>query len=61
MTSIISTLQNVMTGLFGTGGAIPTFWNFLTGEDVLPFFLVGVAVSLILLGVKLVKGIFWGV
>lgn len=54
-------MQNVMTGLFGTGGAIPTFWAFLTGENVLPYFLVGVAVSLILLGVKLVKGIFWGV
>lgn len=61
MTSIISTLQNLLTGLFGEGGAIPTFWNFLTGADVLPYFLIGVAVPLILLGVKLVKGIFWGV
>ena len=61
MTAIINVLQNITTGLFGADGAIPTFWNFLTGEDVLPYFLIGVGVSMLLLAVRLVKGIFWGV
>lgn len=61
MEAIITVLSDIATGLFGTGGAIPTFWTWLTGATVLPYFLVGVGVSLLLLAVKIVKGIFWGV
>lgn len=59
--TVTSTLSDVADALFGANGAIPTFWNWLTGTTVLPFFLVGVAVSLLLLAVRIVKGIFWGV
>lgn len=61
METVVSTLSSISTALFGTGGAIPTFWNWLTGADVLPYFLIGVGVSLLLLAVRIVKGIFWGV
>lgn len=61
MATVITVLQNIATALFGTGGAIPTFWTWLTGETVLPYFLIGVGISVLLLGIKIVKGIFWGV
>lgn len=69
MSAIIEVLQGVAVALFGNGetgagavaGAIPTFWEWLTKPAVLPYFLIGVGVSLLLLAVRVVKGIFWGV
>ena len=68
MEAIISTLESIIIALFGgtlgektVVGAIPTFWTWLTGPEVLPYFLIGVTVSLLLLGVRIVKSIFWGV
>lgn len=68
MQAIIQVLNSISVALFGgtvgettTTGAIPTFWNWLTGDAVLPFFLIGVGVALLLLAVRVVKGIFWGV
>lgn len=68
MTAIVNTLQSIGVALFGgtlgeqtVTGAIPTFWNWLTDPDVLPYFLIGVCVSLLLLAVRIVKGVFWGV
>lgn len=68
MTAIVNVLKSIATSLFGgtvgeetVVGAIPTFWNWLTGATVLPYFLIGVGVALLLLAVKIVKGIFWGV
>lgn len=61
MATIATTLSQISSALFGTGGAIPTFWTWLTGETVLPYFLIGVCVSLLLLAIRIVKGVFWGV
>ena len=61
MTAILNVLTNITSGLFGTNGAVPTFWTWLTSEGVIEYFLIGVGVSMLLLAVKLVKGIFWGV
>lgn len=72
MATIVSTLQAIAVALFGgtigsgasavtTQGAIPMFWDWLTDASVLPYFLIGVGVSLLLLAVRVVKGIFWGV
>lgn len=73
MSTIINVLQSIGVALFGGSytppggtattvtGAIPTFWNWLTQSDVLPYFMIGVAVALLLLAVRVVKGIFWGV
>lgn len=49
MTAILDVLQQIAVALFGgtlgeqtITGAIPTFWNWLTGPEVIPFFLIGV-------------------
>lgn len=72
MTEVVNVLKNIAVALFGgtvgsgdsavtTEGAIPIFFEWLTGPTVLPFFLIGVGVALLLLAVRVVKGIFWGV
>lgn len=50
-TGLITMIGNVIDALVTTEGA----WN-----GVLEFFLVGVAVSLVLLGLKVVSGLVWG-
>ena len=68
MDAILSVLESIAVALFGgtvgsetITGAVPTFWNFITGPEVLPYFLIGVGVSLLLLAVRVVKSVFWGV
>lgn len=67
MDAIITILQQIASALFapvteaGTGGAVPIFWAWITSETVLPFFLIGVGVSLLLLAIRVVKSVFWGV
>lgn len=71
MDAIVDVLKNIAVALFGgtigsgdatqtVVGAIPTFFDWLTGP-ALPYFLIGVGVSLLMLAVRVVKGIFWGV
>lgn len=61
MTAIVSTLQNIISALFGTNGAVPTFFTWLTSEGVVEYFLIGVSISVLLLGIRIVKSIFWAV
>ena len=72
MASLISALKVFMVALFGgtigsgesavtTTGVIPTFFNWVTSPTVLPFFALGICVSLVLLAVKVVRGTVWGV
>lgn len=72
MAEIVNVLKSIAVALFGgtvgsgasaitTEGAINIFFDWLTGPDVLPYFLIGVGVALLLLAVRVVKGIFWGV
>lgn len=61
MDSIVTVLQQISTALFGEGGAITIFFEWLVDPKVLPYFLIGVGVSLLMLAVRVVKGIFWGV
>ena len=72
MASLISALKEFMVALFGgtigsgesavtTTGVIPTFFNWVTSPTVLPFFALGICVSLVLLAVKVVRGTVWGV
>lgn len=60
MSTLLSTLTEVATSIFGTGGVVPTFFTWLTSSTVLPYFAIGIGVSLLLLGVKIVRGIIWG-
>lgn len=72
MTSLINILKDFVVALFGgtigsgdsaatITGAIPTFFNWVTGPTVLPYFALGICVSLVLLAVKVVRGTVWGV
>lgn len=61
MSSLVSNVQSFMSALFGSGGIVPTFFTWVTGETVLPYFALGICVSLVLLAVKVVRGTVWGV
>lgn len=52
--AIFGMFGDVVSGLF-TGGETPGVLNAL-----LPYFLVGIAASLILLGVKVIRKFVWG-
>lgn len=60
MASLVSVLQSLASALFGTNGIVVTFFGWLTSADVLPYFGIGIAVSLVLLAVKIVRGAIWG-
>lgn len=60
MDSIVDLAQSLASGLFGSDGLVLTFFSWLVSDAVLPFFIIGMTVSLILLGVKIVRGVIWG-
>lgn len=60
-TTGMATIFSQIAQFFSDTGPIPTVWAWLTGADVLPYFGLGIAVSLILFGVKMVRGAIWGV
>lgn len=56
-------LTQLTTTLFGTGetpGVIATVFEWITSADVAPFFMIGIAVSLGLVGIKIVRSVIWG-
>lgn len=72
MASLVAALKDFMVALFGgtigsgesavtSAGVIPTFFNWVTSDAVLPYFALGICVSLVLLAVKVVRGTVWGV
>lgn len=61
MSGLITNLTSFMGALFGTNGVIPTFFEWVTSTAVLPYFGLGICVSLVLLAVKVVRGTIWGV
>lgn len=61
MSSLVSNLNSFVSALFGSGGLVPTFFSWVTSSDVLPYFVLGICVSLVLLAIKIVRGTVWGV
>lgn len=72
MASLVAALKDFMVALFGgtigsgesavtSVGVIPTFFKWVTSDAVLPYFALGICVSLVLLAVKVVRGTVWGV
>lgn len=61
MDGLITNLNSVMGALFGTGGVVRTFFSWVVSTEVLPYFGLGICVSLVLLAVKVVRGTIWGV
>ena len=53
-------LSAVATTIFGESGVVPTVFTWITSTDVLPYFAIGIAASLCLFGVKVIRGIVWG-
>lgn len=64
MTAIVNVLTSLANALFSTAegseGIVVQFFGWLTSSAVLPFFGIGIAVSLVLLAVKIVRGAIWG-
>lgn len=61
MSSLVTNLQSFVAALFGTDGIVLTFFNWVTSAAVLPYFVLGICVSLVLLAIKVVRGTIWGV
>lgn len=51
ITSVISWVGTVINALVSTDGAL---------HDLAPLFAIGIAISAVLLGVKIVKSVVWG-
>lgn len=51
ITTVISWVGSVITALTGENGAL---------SSLLPLFAIGIAISAILLGVKIIKSVVWG-
>lgn len=58
-------LSNVTSGITTVIGWIGTVLNAIVGEsgalaDLAPLFAIGISISAIMLGIKVVRGIVWG-
>ena len=51
LTSLITMIGSVVTSVTGATGAL---------KDLLPLFAIGIAASVVLLGVKIIRKIAWG-
>ena len=51
ITTVIDWIGTVVTALVGAHGAL---------NQLLPLFAIGVAISAILLGIKVIRGLIWG-
>lgn len=51
LTTVISWVGSVITAMTSSGGAL---------AELLPLFAIGISISVIFLGVKVVKSIVWG-
>lgn len=51
MTTVISWVSTVVDALITSGGAL---------SELLPMFAIGISISAILLGVKLIRSLIWG-
>lgn len=51
ITTVIDWVADVVNALVGEGGAL---------AELLPLFAIGVAISAVLLGVKIIRSLIWG-
>ena len=57
MPAIFTTLNQGVPAMIT---AITSMFTFITSEDVLPWFAIGIVASLVLFGVKIVRRVVWG-
>lgn len=60
MTSVTEAIENVLTWIGTFVGSLLGTGTNTALQPLLPLFTIGVAISAILLGVKMVKSIIWG-
>lgn len=64
MEQIITVMQSLFGAFFstteGSEGVVVQLFEWLTSATVAPYFLIGVAVSIVLLAIKVIRGVFWG-
>lgn len=60
VTTGMDTVFAQVAKFFSETGPIPSVFGWITSTDVLPYFALGITVSLILFGVKIVRGTIWG-
>ena len=60
VTTGMTTVFSQVAQFFGETGPIPAVFSWITGTDVLPYFSLGITVSLVLFGVKVVRDTIWG-
>lgn len=56
-------LNQITTTLFGSGenaGVISTVFDWITSAEVLPYIAISVAISLSLVGVKIIRSVIYG-
>lgn len=53
-------VSQITSTLFGTNGVIPTVFTWVTSAAVLPYFAISVAISLTLVGVKIIRSVIYG-
>ena len=51
VSTVIDWVASVVTALVGADGAL---------KELLPLFAIGVAISAVLLGIKVIRGLIWG-
>lgn len=64
MANLITNVQDFFTALFSTAegseGIVTQFFTWVTSAEILPYFAVGICVSLVLLSIRIVRGLIWG-
>lgn len=49
------------TAITSVISGITTVWSsIVTEETILPYFIIGIAVSVVLVGIKVIKNVVWG-
>lgn len=57
MTEAVTQLTST---LFGAEGVISTVFEWVTSATVIPYFSIGIGISLALVGVKIIRSVVWG-
>ena len=53
--------EALTTAITAVINAVTTTWgSIVTNESILPYFIIGIAVSIVLVGIKVVRSVVWG-
>lgn len=53
--------EALTTGITSVINAVVNTWtSIVTNETILPYFMIGIAVSIVLVGIKVIRSVVWG-